>query len=92
MLDVWGCPVVIKTTPGGRRCRVAFGPGTGEPVPPEGWEMRTTHPDDDYSYVTFSGTAPGWPGWEEHLANPEAYWADQERALLECYDGHWANQ
>lgn len=90
MKDDYGCPVVLKVTPGGNRCRVAFGPGTGEPVPPEGWELRITHPDNDYWWVTFHGIAPGFGWgegeWERMSENPEAYWAEAEAALMAYYD------
>lgn len=90
MVDVWGDPVKVKTTPAGNRVRVALGTGCGRDQleRDDVWEMRVTHPDDDYRMVTC------WTVHPDHdpaqlaamRADAELFWAEREARLMWNHD------
>lgn len=88
MLDMWGDPVQVKTTPAGNRVRVALGTGVGRDCwdRDDMWEMRVTHPDDDVCHMHAHQVAPDWPDYAAMTADPERFWADAEWQLMVLYD------
>lgn len=90
MLDVWGDPVQVKTTPAGNKVRVALGTAYGrEQFGRDGvWEMRVTDPDDDLSWVHCCTVDPDHEDVDLAVmrSHPEPFWVEAEEVLMARYD------